>query len=976
VPEKLVQIRRQGAPDRELTRRRFFELVSASAAAAACAPQPPDHLLPYSRRPVDVTPGVASHYATSVLLDGFATGLIAKTREGRPIKLDGNRAHPASLGGSSIYHQALVLELYDPDRAGAVLERGLPSSWAALETALTRVPPRGEGLSLLLEPTSSPLVHSLLGELKQRLPAAQITFHAPYAAQVPGAAARELFGTMLAPRYDLGKPDVVVALDSDLLSVPYDLKPVRDFAARRHVRATDSTMNRLYVVEPSITITGSMADERLARPAHRVAAIAAALLAARTGPDDPNRPALDRFTATLDAHEKHFVRALAADLGHAAPGRSLVLAGPRQPLSVHVLAYALNGALGNLGKTLSFAEQAVPEDAGDRDLAALVRDMHAGRVAMLLVLGGNPSYDAPADLDFAGAVRGVAESAYLGPYVNETAASVTWFGPLSHPLESWGDGRAYDGTLSIAQPLIRPLRQGRTVTELLGLLSGRRPVDDFAQLRVRFGQRYGENTTLDQSAAERIAGQEQEVEARWEAMLVEGFERETAFEPRVPSTRPEAVAAALDALGKASAPAGIELDFLLSPTLHDGRFANVSWLLELPAPVIKLTWDNALFMSPATAKELGIPRVSREEPHPMVEISRAGRRVRAPAVVLPAHADGAVSIWLGYGRRGEERLARDAGFDVYPLRTLDAMYYGGALRLKKLDDTYPLAFRQIETDMHDRPLALSSTLAHYREHPDFTAEHKRPLPSAMPEYRLPGPQWAMSIDLSMCIGCSACELACQAENNLLVVGKEQVLKSRDMHWLRIDSYESGPAERGRIVHQPMLCQHCEDAPCEYVCPVNATVHSPDGLNEMVYNRCVGTRFCSNNCPYKVRRFNWFDWNVHERANQGEIELQRNPEVTVRARGVMEKCTYCVQRIRAAEIQSRVEGREILADEVVTACQEACPTTAIRFGSLTHAGTAMTEWRGEPRSYYALHETGARPRTMYLARIDNPNPERA
>jgi Fe-S-cluster-containing dehydrogenase component len=350
--------------------------------------------------------------------------------------------------------------------------------------------------------------------------------------------------------------------------------------------------------------------------------------------------------------------------------------------------------------------------------------------------------------------------------------------------------------------------------------------------------------------------------------------------------------------------------------------------------------------------------------------------VRGPVVVLDGHADDAISVWLGYGRDGDERLARGVGFDAYRLRTSDTPSFAGGASVKLRAERYPLAFTQLEQDQHERPLALVTTLPAYRAHPDFTAEHKRPLPSLLPEYRFDGPAWAMSIDLTICTGCSACVIACQAENNVLVVGKDQTRRGRSMHWLRIDSYRVGDGKRGRFVHQPMMCQHCGDAPCEYVCPVNATVHSPDGLNEMVYNRCVGTRFCSNNCPYKVRRFNWFDWSVHEEANQGAVELQRNPEVSVRERGVMEKCTYCVQRIRAAEIQARIEQREIRAGEVTTACAQACPTQAIRFDSLTQPQTAMVAWRSEPRSYYALHETGARPRTMYLARIDNPNPELA
>ncbi|HKU44532.1 MAG TPA: 4Fe-4S dicluster domain-containing protein, partial [Polyangiales bacterium] len=425
-------------------------------------------------------------------------------------------------------------------------------------------------------------------------------------------------------------------------------------------------------------------------------------------------------------------------------------------------------------------------------------------------------------------------------------------------------------------------------------------------------------------------------------------------------------------------PEPIELNLLPSPTLHDGRFANVAWLLELPEPITKLTWDNAALISAATARRLGITEQASLESssHPVLEIRHAERVLRVPALIAPGHADDVVSVWLGYGRQGDERLARNVGVDAYRMRTLNAPSFVSGAQLTALDERLPLAITQQQRDQHGRALALSTTLENYRAHPDFTHEHKAALPSLLGPTRGTGPQWAMTIDLGTCTGCSACVVACQAENNVLVVGKEQVRRGRVMHWLRIDSYYAAQGGEDKLVHQPMLCQHCEKAPCEYVCPVNATEHSPDGLNEMVYNRCIGTRFCSNNCPYKVRRFNWFDWGQHEAANRGRVELQRNPEVTVRERGVMEKCTYCVQRIRAEEIAARSENRPMAPGAVLTACQQACATGAITFGSLEHEELPMVQLRKQARSYAALHHTNAQPRTMYLARIDNPNPELA
>jgi molybdopterin-containing oxidoreductase family iron-sulfur binding subunit len=976
MTEKLTQIGRRPRHDDELTRRRFLELVGASAAlASACTPDRPEQILPYTETPRDVTPGVSTYYATSLLIDGFATGLVATTREGRPLKIEGNPAHPASLGATSLWHQASVLELYDPDRGRAVTTRGLPASWDALDALFAGpVAKAPERLRLLLEPTSSSLVHAVIAEVKQRFPAAKVTFYAPTRGQAPGSAAQALFGAPLAPQWDFARADVVVALDADFLATPYDLRPARDFATRRRVRASDGAMNRLYVVEPGVTITGTLADERLRRPARRVAPLSAALLRVVAPEAYAGNDALERLASTLDAEEQRFVAALGADLARRPRGTTLVVAGERQPKDVHVLAYALNLSLGNLGATLGFSEQALDEAAGDQDLAALASELHAGQVSALLVFGGNPAYDAPADLDFAGALRAVDTSVFAGLYANETARATTFYAPLAHPFESWGDGRAYDGTWTIAQPLIRSLHGARSVSELLAAVAGRPEPGDHARLRVGFGRARGESTRLDVSAAERLASADPAVESAWARLLARGFDDTSALAHQSVQEVPGAVARALDALASETRDVGLELDFFRSPTLHDGRYANVSWLPELPAPVVKLCWDNAAFMSPATAARLGIPGVARDEPHPVVELSHAGRSVRAPVVVLESHADDAVSVWLGYGRAGDERLAAGVGFDAYRLRTSETASFGAGVGVRLTDERYPLAFSQLEFDMHDRELALATTVEQYRLHPDFTAEHKRPLASILPEYRSTGPAWAMSIDLTICTGCSVCELACQAENNVLVVGKDQVRRGRSMHWLRVDSYRLGSAESGRVIHQPMMCQHCQDAPCEYVCPVNATVHSPDGLNEMVYNRCIGTRFCSNNCPYKVRRFNWFDWKAREPANQGPIELQRNPEVTVRDRGVMEKCTYCVQRIRAAEIRARIERRSIRPGEVTTACAQACPTQALRFDSLEQRGTAMVEWRAEPRSYFALHETGARPRTMYLARIDNPNPE--
>jgi len=951
------------------SRRGFLEMIGAGLALAgldACGRDVPPKILPYSIQPRDVTPGVPSWYATSMLLDGFATGLLVKSVEGRPIKIEGNPDHPASLGASGSFHQAAVLGLYDPDRATRVRRWNDPSTWQALIERLARArTDGGAGLRVVIEPTTSPTIHAQLARARAAHPKMKVTFHSagsPIANALAGA--RLAFGRALVPQYRLRAADVIVALDSDLLaSGPFSLRWAREWAARRRPASPGAATNRLYAVEPMPTPTGMAADHRLRRRASEIAEVAAALAAAL--PNVP--PELKHALATSRGENARgenargenarddnarFAEALARDLAARPRGTTLIAAGERQPPAVHALAYALNASLGNLGKTLVFTAPP-PFADGDQDLAALAAELRAGRVDTVVMLEGNPVYTAPAELDFARALERAGERIYLGAYEDETARACNWFAPAAHWLESWGDGLAWDGTLSIVQPLIRPLHGGKTPQELLAVLGGDREPDAHRLVRVTHAGKFD-----------------------WDAALQKGVVDGSAA-PAVNATlgAPAAIAGALRALAPPPAlaseanraGAAIEVDFAASPTVHDGRFANNAWLLEQPEPATKLTWDNAVLVSPATAARLAL------DSQDLVELRAGDRKTRGPILVVPGHADGACTLWLGWGREGAERLAEGRGFDAYALRTSRAPAFAAA-QLSKVAGTRELATTQRHHSMHGRPIALTATAAEYRRDPDFTAEQKRPEPSLMPAVRYDGVQWAMSIDLALCTGCSACMLACQSENNVPVVGKAHVLERREMHWLRIDTYFQGAPDDPAVVHQPMMCQHCETAPCEYVCPVNATVHSSDGLNEMVYNRCVGTRFCSNNCPYKVRRFNWFDWYKREPQNQGLRELQRNPDVTVRDRGVMEKCTYCVQRIREREIAARVENRALRPGEVVSACMQACPTGAIQFGSLSHEDTPMVAWRREPRSYAVLNEEGTRPRTMYLARIDNPNPE--
>ncbi len=942
----------------EIDRRLFMQLTGATLSLAGlggCALDRPRKILPYTRQPPHVLPSEATFYATSMVMDGYASGLLVESHEGRPTKIEANLQHPATLGGTNMFQQAAVRQLYDDMRARSPRHAQAPVSWEDLFGRLWR--PRtdgGAGLRVLLEPTSSPLLLDLLARVRGRYPAARFAFFAPLEARNHLEATRAVFGRPLLPQYDFSKAKTILSLDCDFLcGLPFSVRYARQWSDRRRQDSPSDDMNRLYIAESLLSVTGSMADHRLRRPVSQIPQTAFAIAAALVAVPPVVRGAAAGAAGPPGGPAEAWVKQVARDLANR-PGAAVVVVGDRQPPAVHALGYLVNAALGNLGQTVFFTEPVLPVPSVHPGLIpfdTLVEEMRGGHLETLLMLDTNPCYAAPADLDFAGALSRVPESFAFSYFEDETADRCTDFGPTAHFLESWGDARAYDGTVSMIQPLIRPLVGAKTQSEILAALAGE---PDPEAYRLLHGHWIGPGG-LDEDA--------------WSCAIQEGLIAGTAGARLTVTPDAEAVARLVRgfrAPAAAEDPA-IALEFYPSPTVYDGRFANNAWLLEQPEPITKLTWDNAALMSAATARRLG---VTDED---IVELRAGGATTKAPVLVAPGLADGVVAVWLGYGRSGAEKLAA-VGFNAYPLRTRAALHHAALEGIRRVHGTHLLAQTQVHFSMEERPIAFKNTLEGYRQHPGFTREYKGPVDSILPEVDFRGPQWAMSIDLSVCVGCSACMVACQSENNLLVVGKDNVLRHRQMHWLRIDTYYSGIPDEPGLVHQPMLCQHCEKAPCEYVCPVNATVHSPDGLNEMIYNRCVGTRFCSNNCPYKVRRFNWFDFSEEVGANRGLVQLHYNPEVTVRERGVMEKCTYCVQRIRAADIRSRIDKRDILPDEVVTACQAACPTGAIQFGSLTDRETPMVRWRQQDRSFAVLHDQGTQPRTIYLARIENPNPD--
>jgi Fe-S-cluster-containing dehydrogenase component len=946
-----------------IARRELFKLMGAAIALAGldgCTRAPDQEIVPYVVQPPEVTPGRPRFYASATTLDGYATGVLVESHEGRPTKIEGNPEHPVSRGASSVFDQASVLGLYDPSRARAITARGSIASWVEVRDALVAAAwtrQRGRGLHVLLGPTSSPTLRGLLDELHARWPEARIHFHAAAPRTNVWEGSRLVFGRVLEPRFDLSRADVIVALDSDFLAAgPAHLRLAREYAGMRTPRGPGDAMNRLYVVEPGYTATGASADHRLAVRAHDVVTFAAALLEA-VGAPGPVEHAAARLRERASAHDG-FVHAVARDLtSHR--GRCAVIAGDAQPSVVHALAHAINAALGNVGATVHLVRSPIVDaGGGSHDLAPLARALDAGTVDTLVVLGTNAVYSAPADVPLHALVGRARQSAYLGVYEDETSEACTFTIAAAHELESWGDALAEDGTESIVQPLIAPLFAGRTPIDILALLAGRPAATSHDHVRARFAKEHGAGR--DANA----------VGALWKRALTRGVVEGTAF---AAEAAPPSWTRLADALATTQVPPAesLEIVFPVDTRVHDGRFTNNAWLLELPAPITKLTWTNAAMLAPETAARHGL--ATGDE----IELRLAGRTLRADVMVVPGHAPASIALSLGWGRRGAEELARGLGSNAYALRTTSSLTMGAGVAIAKTGARHELPITQHHHELHgrDEDILRHSTRTELGAAKD---RWRKRVPNARRSLTLyhvePGPaphQWGMAIDLSICTGCSSCVVACQAENNVPTVGADGVRMGRHMHWLRIDSYFVGDANRPDVALQPMLCQHCEMAPCEYVCPTNATVHSTDGLNQMVYNRCVGTRFCSNNCPYKVRRFNWFDYHKTESATE---QLVHNPDVTVRARGVMEKCTFCVQRIREHEIRTEVDRKKPAQPQ--TACQQACPTGAIVFGDLRDERSDVSRMHSDERSFGALGELNTMPRVRYLAKIWNKNPELA
>jgi MoCo/4Fe-4S cofactor protein with predicted Tat translocation signal len=957
-----------------LSRRDFVRLMGAATALTGVGltgcRRPEAHLVPFAKSAEWTVPGKFLYYASAMPTPMGAIPVIVTTSDGRPTKIEGNPLHPLSNGSTDAFAQASVLNLYDPQRPREITHDSLKVGRGDLDNLLAKIRATagsngGEGLAIIVGREHSPTIERLRAALTQQFP--KILWVQDEAIATNVVAFDTLLGVGVRPAYDFNKADVILSIGSDFLN-PADagFGFANGFAKRRDPKGS---MNRLYIAENHFSITGGMADHRIRVRASELGDFATAVaqaVAAKTG--DSNLKALASAAKSgAVSFDPAWINGVADDL-IAAKGKGIVIAGSGLPASVQALTLGLNAVLGNLGSTITARQTTAKTVSSLADLSAA---MKAGAVQTLLILGGNPVHTAPADLDFPNLLSRVPETLHLSLFADETSKVTHWQVPAAHYLESWGDARSLDGTVCAVQPMILPLWNGLSTIDILAALAGEK-VDGPSAIRTTFAS-YAKDSS----------------DAAWNTFLKNGFVVGSAFPSASPSLNQTASVSAVQSGSPASE--GFEAVFLRSSSVDDGRYANNSWLQETPDFVTKLVWDNAVLVSPADAKALGI------EDGGWLKLTAGGRSIEAAALIAPGHADHSVSIALGYGRKGLSHVMEKVGFDAYPLRDSSALCFRSGVKVERLPkDYYVFARTQEHENMEGRNIAREGTLEQFKEEPGFAAEMDGELAAPKSIYPTPsydqGLQWGMSIDLNSCIGCNACLVACRSENNVPVVGKSQVLKGRDMAWIRIDRWFASAdhkEENLEMIPMAVMCQQCETAPCEAVCPANATVHSEEGLNLMAYNRCIGTRYCANNCPWKVRRFNWFDYNerpldelyfgpLAHKGMADSLKMSKNPNVTVRMRGVMEKCTFCIQRIEEAKIgrsvaagASDVEKTPLPAFK--TACQQACPSESIVFGNINDPKSRVSKAKADPRTYSSLAYLNTRPRVSYMARVRNPNP---
>ncbi len=1014
-----------------LSRRNFIKVMGASLALAGlsgCVIQPAEKIVPYVRQPEEIVPGKPLFFATAMTLKGEATGLLGKSNEGRPTKIEGNPEHPQSLGATDVRAQAALLDLYDPDRSKEITYRGNPRTWQNFMTELrgkideNRVD-GGAGVRFLTETVTSPTMIAQFRQILTELPNARWYQYEPINDDNAIAGAKLAFGSAAKPVYKFDQATRILSLDKDIFS-DFNVRYIKDFNKGRAYSEEKKEINRLYAVETTMTLTGGKADHRLAVKPSQMPEIVKAIAAA-IGVSG---------ASTTYAENAAWIQGLAKDL-QANRGKSVVVVGDNQPPVVHALGYAMNAALGNVGTTVSYVEpfQANADVLQIDQLRHLVSEIDNGAVKMLVMLGGNPAYNTPADLklnldrfkvdqnDAEG--RKVPLRIHLGQHYDETAEICHWHVSEKHFLEAWGDSRAFDGTISITQPLVAPLYESHSAYEVAQLFFKENYDKKDLDIVKEFWQRQGfgnapralataANTTQAQTRTNQVTsasptqttapaspvtnatGASRTFEDNWRKVVHDGFVANSAATAK-------SVSVSGNFANQPAAPTSngaLEIAILPDPSVYDGRFTNNGWMQELPNPLTKITWENVALISPNTAKRLGINQgvdgeeyVGGSQGTPflntrggnllsdLVTLNFEGAAIKKPVPmwIAPGQPDDVITIYMGYGRTRSGNIGTDLGYSAFDVRHSNAQWFGTG-SVDKRGEQGTIASTQIHFNMEGRDLLnvwnVEDVEARHEELKEKQEEENRGYKDSMyPQYEYAGNKWGMTIDLNSCVGCNACVLACQSENNIPVVGKEQVERSREMHWMRVDAYYSGDNinEPEGPSFQPVLCQQCEQAPCEVVCPVHATAHSAEGLNDMVYNRCIGTRYCSNNCPYKVRRFNFLlyqDWDTPQ------YKLMRNPEVTVRSRGVMEKCTYCTQRIASARIEAEKDGRRVRDGEIVTACQSVCPADAIVFGDMNDPNSEIVKMKNDPRNYILLNELNTQPRTTYLSALKNPNRE--
>ncbi len=927
-----------------VTRRNFLGLMGASIAFAGLAScrRPVQKIVPFVKAPENMIPGVAKYYATTATHGRHALGVLVESHEGRPTKIEGNPEHPESLGKTNIFHQADILNLYDPDRAKDVSMGGVQSNWKAFtafwqEQHAAFLKEKGKGLAVLSGEFASPSLKRLYNQFKKEMPLATWHVNEPVSEMNIHNGLKAATGKNVQAYPHFDKARVILSIDHDFLgATPGNVSANRGFAEGRRTEDEKDEMNRLYMVETSFSVTGGMADHRKRLTQNGIERFIRQLAHALGLIEDAGR-----------AVDGKWLDALVKDLKKN-KGASLVVAGQRQSAATHALVFAINEVLGNNGRTVEYFDN--PDAVLQTESITTLTDaMKAGEVKTLIILDRNPVYTA-SSVGFSQALASVENVVALSSYWDETGHAAKWHVPMSHFLESWGDASDARGNRSVVQPLIAPLYNTVSMTAFVNfIVTGKDEKDSDVVLSTWKAKSDDKN---------------------WRRILYKGVAGESLKPEKVRARRADIASLVKATAVSADDPSLSAMDVVVLPSssLYDGRYSNNGWLMEVPDPVTHISWDNAALMSTATAAKLG---VGNED---VITLNAGGKELEIVVSVLPGVAENVIALELGYGRQNLGRIGNGSGFDVYSFMSAPDSYSMRGVQVSKTGRTYPLANTQDHNSMEGRPIILEADLEEYRKEPEFAKEavEHPPLVSLWDEKKYDqGYQWGMTIDLSTCSGCNTCVVACQAENNIPIIGKEEVKKGREMHWIRLDRYFKGDPDNPEMLFQPLGCQQCENAPCEQVCPVQATLHDNEGLNVMTYNRCVGTRYCANNCPYKVRRFNFFNFT---NSYPETIKMVQNPDVTVRFRGVMEKCTYCTQRIQEAKINAKNEARLVVDGEIQTACQQACPSDSIVFGNILDPESRVAKLKKQNREYKLLVELNIKPRTSFLARIKNPNPE--